>query len=184
MQENKLVRLLKEGGSWDDFEADWRSQCEKLNEDFESYAGATFEVVKEIVEQEKKRAGMFAVRDNDRFHAMFQANTASLPGYNGPVLRVRFITLSPEHDLTDKPLTEYAEVLISVLAHALTIASNDAELGARHIKMHLRSPTDQQFFAALGSGLRDRNVFESIHTRGLWLYITMKEKEAAVAAKG
>ena len=49
-----------------------------------------------------------------------------------------------------------------------------------HIKYRLRSPADQQFFAALGVGLRDRNVFKTIHTRGAWLCIELKDREIGI----
>ncbi|WP_027052664.1 hypothetical protein [Mesorhizobium erdmanii] len=174
-QENeKFVRLLEEDNTWSAFEADWRAQCEKLEEDFDSYAEATFSVIRDLIETEKKKAGVFALQMNGVYVAMVQVNKAGLPKYDSPVLRVRFMTLSPDFDLTDKSMSEYGDVLVSLLAQVLSLAYLDPELSCMHVKFHLRSQTDQQFFAMLGRGLQDRDVFESIKTRGAWLYITRK----------
>lgn len=173
-ENEKFVRLLEEDNTWSEFETDWRTQCEKLEEDFDSYAEATFSVIRELIQTQKKNAGVFALQINGTYAALVQVNKAGLPKYNSPVLRVRFMTLSPEFDLTDKSISEYGHVLMSLLAQVLSLAYLDAELSCMHVKFHLRSQTDQQFFGMLGKGLRDRDVFESIQTRGAWLYITRK----------
>jgi len=169
-----LIRLLEDNGTWAEFEADWQAQCEKYDEDFESYAEATFSVIRDLIRSEKTKAGVFALKMNGSFVAMCQVNKAGLPKYDSPVMRVRFMTLSPEFDLADKSIHEYGDVLVSLLATVLQLAYFDPELSCMHIKFHLRSQADQQFFATLGKGLQDRNLFQSIKTRGAWLYITRK----------
>ncbi|RWF51801.1 MAG: hypothetical protein EOS50_27010 [Mesorhizobium sp.] len=173
-EDEKFVRLLEEDDTWSAFEADWRAQCEKLEEDFDGYAEATFSVVRDLIHAEKKKAGVFALQMNGSYVAMVQVNKAGLPKYDSPVLRVRFMTLSPEFDLRDKSMAEYGGVLGSLLGQVLRLAYMDKELSCMHIKFHLRSQADQQFFATVGKGLQDRDIFESIQTRGAWLYITRK----------
>lgn len=172
--EFEFVRLLKSDGTWDAFCGDWKSQCDALGEDFEGYTEATFSVVDEIVTDFQRRSGVFALRQNGSHLAMCQVNLAALPGYEGPVLRVRFITLSPEYDLTNKTISEYGDVLVGLLGEVLELAYLDEDLTCRHIKFHLSSPADQQFFRALGMHIQEHNIFEKIETRGSWLYITRK----------
>ncbi|RWP62135.1 hypothetical protein [Mesorhizobium sp.] len=172
----EFVRLLEEDGTWANFEADWQAQCDKYEEDFEGYAEATFSVIRDLIRTEKKKAGVFALKMNGSFVAMCQVNKAGLPKYDSPVLRVRFMTLSPEFDLADKSFHEYGDVLSSLLAAVLELAYWNEELACMHVKFHLRSQADQQFFATLGKGLQDGNYFESIKTRGAWLYITRKQR--------
>lgn len=171
----KFIRLLADDETWDEFEADWRAQCGRLEEDFDYYAEGTFSIVDEIVQNEQRRAGVFALRDedSDSYSAMCQVNKAHLPGYDGPVLRVRHITLSPEYDLTDKSIADYAGVLVSLLGSVLQLAYGDEEFASPHVKFHLRSPADQQFFSSLGLNLKSEDFFTSIETRGAWLYITL-----------
>jgi len=172
MTDVKMIRLLKEDGTWDAFEADWRGQCDKLSEDFDSYAGSTFSIVRELVEERKRNAGVFGLKIDDKFAAMCQINKAGLPKYDSPVLRTRFMTLSPEYDLTNKTIAEYGDVLVELLMGVIELSVIDEELHANHIKFHLRSPADIPFFAAIGRGIKEHDVFASIETRGMWLYIT------------
>lgn len=171
---HNFIRLLESDGTWDAFETDWRSQCDSLGEEFDSYAEATFAVVRDLIREENRTAGVFALQIDGVFVAMCQVNKAGLPRYDSPVMRVRFITLSPEYDLTDKQLGEYAEVLVSLLMQVLQLAYMDEELQCMHLKFHLRSPADIQFFAAFGAGLSEKNLFKSIKTAGAWLHITRK----------
>ena len=96
-----------------------------FEEDFETYSEATFSLIRDLIDEEKRDAGVFGLRMGGKFSAMCQLNKAGLPRYSSPVLRVCHITLSPEYDLTDKPLKEYAEVLINLLMGVLEVAHVD-----------------------------------------------------------
>jgi len=170
----QFVRLLKENGTWQEFEADWRAQCDAIGEDFEFYAGSTIAVVGDLISSEQKNAGVFGLKIDGSYAAMCQINRAGLPKYDSPVLRTRFMTLAPDYDLTDKSSTEYGNVLVSLLFEVVKLAITDDGLGSKHIKFHLPSPQDVPFFSALGRHIKERDVFASIETRGMWLYITRK----------
>lgn len=169
---SKIVRLLAGDGSWGDFEADWRAQCSSYGEEFDSYAEGTFSVVRDLIDKEKEDAGVYAFYDEDHHISMCQVNVAGLPGYDSPVMRVRFLTLSPDFDFGDKSVDEYAIVLVTTLAGILALSDAEGTMKARHIKFHLSSPADRQFFATLGRGLDEAEEFTSVTMRGAWLYIT------------
>lgn len=173
MPTHEFVQLLSTNATWSEFEKDWRGQCETLGEDFDSYAEATFSVVRDIIEKEHVKAGVYALKIDGQYVAMCQLNRTLLPKYTGHVLRVRFLTLSPRYDLTDVPAREYGILLATVLGSVVAEARRP-DAPSKHIKFHLRSPADQQFFTLLGSGLSQADMFESIATSGAWLYITDK----------
>lgn len=160
--------------TWDEFEADWRSQCSQLGEDFDFYAEATFAVVSDLIEKENAKAGVFGLKIDGTYAAMCQVNKAGLPKYNSPVLRTRYMTLAPTYDFADKTTHEYGNVLVSLLFEVIKLAILDEALACQHVKFHLRSPQDVPFFSALGRHIRERDVFASVETRGMWLYITRK----------
>ncbi|KAB2762305.1 hypothetical protein F9K98_10740 [Brucella anthropi] len=171
---HEFVRIREDDGSWQALEANWRAQCEKLDEDFDAYAGPTFEVVTPLARAAERRAGLFALKDGLEHLAICQVNSAMLPKYDGPVMRVRFITLSPEFDLTDKNIRDYGDILVSLLYQVVRLAITDENFGSRHIKFHARSPSDINFFSALSHGLRQGDAFHSVQMSGAWLYITRK----------
>lgn len=168
----EIVRLKHDDGSWAAFRTDWEAQCSAFDEDFNSFAEGTFAVVSDLLNESGDSAGLFAVKDDDRHVSMCQLNRASIPGYSSPVLRVRFMTLSPEFDFGDKTIEDYSSVLVATFAAVLALSNTAME--AKHVKFHLRSPADRQFFALLGKGLNDSNMFHSVHVRGAWLYVTKK----------
>ncbi|CVI22769.1 conserved hypothetical protein [Agrobacterium fabacearum CFBP 5771] len=166
----EIVRLLHNDGTWEAFKQDWEAQCAFYDEDFGSYAEGTFSVVGDLVQQEGAAAGLFAVKVDGRHVSMCQLNRANIPGYTGPVLRVRYMTLSPDYDFGDKPVEDYADILIKTFATVLAVSNK--LMKADHIKFHLRSPADRQFFAALGRGMDETDMFHSVQVRGAWLYVT------------
>jgi hypothetical protein len=99
-------------------------------------------------------------------------NHADIPGHDGPVLRVRHILLSPDFDLGDAGVSEYADALVGILMNVIALSENT--LPARYIKFHARSPADMSFFAALGTALDSSGVFGKVEHKGTWLYITKK----------
>lgn len=157
-------------GSWDALIEDWRVQCEQCGEEFEGYAEATLRELEALAADGHPRAGVYALKDGESFVAVCQANCVPLPGYDGPVLRIRFMTVAPKYDFGVYSIHEYATLLISLFVASIGLSVSDRP--ANHLKFHLRSPADIQFFAALGSELSQRPVFTSVQTRGAWLYVT------------
>lgn len=168
-----FVRIRTADGSWDQLKAEWSAQCDALEEDFDSYAGTTFEVLRELVDGDQTKAGVFSLKEGGSHVAICQVNCASIPKYVGPVLRTRFITFSPECDLTDKRLSQYSRDLIELLFGVIELGFG-GDFASRHVKLHLRSPEDAKFFSAIGRGLSEHENFESVETRGQWLYLSRK----------
>lgn len=166
-----LVKLGVNGHSWEGFEKDWREQCERYEEDLEDYAGAVFPVFKSLIEDPSSVAGVYALHDGERYLAVCQLNCASLPGYTGRVLRVRYLTVAPTYDFDDHKIDEYASVLIGTLLGILEISDSD-DMQSDHVKFHLRSPAERSLFSAFGAGLDRADVYKSVKMTGAWLYVT------------
>lgn len=167
---NQFSELTKDDGSWDAFLENWRTQCGEFDEEIENFASATLRELGELATEGHPRAGVYGLQDGDDFVAVCQANCVPLPDYDGPVLRLRFLTVSPRFDFGDFEVEQYATLLVRVLVAALVLSDDEHE--AKHIKFHLKSPADRAFFAALGSHLNDEDEFESVKMIGSWLYIT------------
>lgn len=167
-----FTKLLESDGSWDAFEADWRSQCDFYNEDFDTFASDTFGVVKDLVAAANDKAGLYVLKDGDIHVAMCQLNCAMIPNYKGQVLRARFITLCPNYDLGEIEVGVYSSLMVELLYHILRVSELDPTMASQHVKLHLRSPADQPFFKAFGRGMDEHPLFESVRTVGQWLYIS------------
>jgi len=173
MAGHEFIRIGTNGTSYDDLIASWAAETESLGEDFEIYSAIPVSVFQQIMEKDAHNTGLFAVRASDgSFAAVCMLNHAYLPNYEGPVLRVRHILLSPKFDLGETELMDYVEVLFAILNGVISHSETDDKMKANHIKFHARSPADMTYFAALGQALGSAQVYASVQMKGSWLYIT------------
>jgi hypothetical protein len=164
--------LRTSDGSWQRFRASWAEECERYGAVIEDYAPATLAELQRLADIGHPRAEVYALENNFRFECVCQANCTPLPGFDGPVLRFRFITYAPEFDFGDYQIEAYVGMVVRSFAAGLRLSETD--MPARHIKFHLRSPAERQFFASLGTQLSAMNVFAEVSTHGAWLQITKR----------
>jgi len=173
-----LVQLLQSNGTYARMKTGWREQCEAAGEVFQDYAQGTFIVLDQLAANPERRAGIFGVqRGDDLPEIICQANCTPLPGHPEPVLRIRMVTISPELDFgtaPDDPAGRYVRNLVDLFFGIVELSqeSMDADMQAKDIKFHLRSPQDYAFFQAVRSELARIAQFERVEMKGAWLYIT------------
>jgi len=175
--EHELKRLKAADGSWAAFEADWSAQCVAFDEDFGQFAQATIGVLRDLAEQTPapKAAATFGLWNSETgaFDAVAQLNSTLIPGHDGKVLRIRHLLLSPYFDFGDYPIETYSTVLSRMFAHTASL-SVAGTFASRHIKFHLRSPADRQFFAGFVEPMAQLGIFSKVVMRGAWLYLSLK----------
>lgn len=130
------------------------------------------EIFRDLVERDAADAGVYALKSGQGYLAVCQLNSAWLPGYTEPVMRMRHLTVSPTLDLSDDTGTGYGAALVDVFYEVVNLCMTESDMAAKHIKFHLPSPADRTFFAAVGRELHSKNVFASVEARGAWLYIS------------
>jgi hypothetical protein len=173
-----LVQLLSSNGTYDRMKTGWREQCEAAGEEFQYFAQGTFLVLDPLAANPERRAGIFGVQKGDDLPEIIcQANCTPLPGHPEPVLRIRMVTMCPALDFgttPDDPTGRYIENLVDLFFGIVQLsqAHTNAEMQAREIKFHLRSPQDYTFFRAVRTELAKISSFESVEMKGAWLYIT------------
>lgn len=170
-QSYALVQLRSSDGSWQALVGAWTAECLAFDEEFEQYASASIPVLETLAGTDERHAGVFALADETgRYHAVLQANSTFLPGYDGKVLRVRHLLASPAYDFGEFSISEYSGILSKVLARVVSLS--ETGYPSPHIKMHLRSPADVSFFENVGDFLGNSGLFTSVKIRGAWLYLT------------
>lgn len=165
-----LSRLSASDGSWEALKRAWRAECEKFDEDFETYAPATFSILDPLALENSKKAGIFGLRDGSSMSAVCQANCTPLPGHPKPVLRVRYMTFSPRFDFGELEVQDYAKALVQLFFGIIDLSQR--VMAANEVKFHLRSLADRQFFAALEMPLSKVSAFKRVEVQGMWLYVT------------
>lgn len=173
MFEREMRFLRHVDGTWAEVETQWRAECQRFGDDLDEWAIDAFPVVRQQASEDHPRAralGLFG--DDGDCHAVCFVNLTPLPGYEGPVLRVRHLLVAPRYDLEDSPQEDYGRLLTSVFT--AVVGMTYGELAARHVKFHLRSPADVAFFQAVERTLSTLPHFESVKMRGAWLYLSTK----------
>ena len=169
----ELVRVARSNERLDEIWLQWDAQCERFGESFKDYATASMSVLRELAEEpETRSAAVFALVDESgAYLAICQVNVARIPGYDGPVLRLRHLVLAPEFDFSEEiPDDRYADVLAEVFTKVSLLSENT--MAADHIKIHLRSRGDREFFKVFEEHLREEAAFATVRMQGAWLYIT------------
>lgn len=178
-----LVQLRASDGSWQALVGAWTAECLAFEEDFDQYASASIPVLQALAEAEEASAGVFALVDESgRYHAVLQANSSFLPGYNGKVLRVRHLLASPAYDFGEFTVQEYSSILSKAFSRVVRLS--EEVYPSPHIKMHLRSPSDIAFFEVVGDFLGNSGLFTSVRIRGAWLYLTKSPDMLSVVEQG
>ena len=169
----EFMRLSREGGEWSALWKNWDDVCTNYGEQFSEFAPSALSVLKPLAEDPQVgSAGVFGLKENEEFLAACQLNVALLPKYEGKVLRLRHLVLSPEFDFSDENnLAKYIVVLSNMFAGAVKLANSEME--AKHLKLHLLSPADREFFSNFSEYLSDVAKFSSVKMGGAWLYITI-----------
>ena len=166
-----MAQLTTADGSWAAMSDQWGQQCADFEEDFGGYALDALPVLRDLAAKPTPAAGVFALRrGGQEFEALCQANSTFLPGYTGKVLRVRHMLLAPRFDFGEYPIEDYVSVLSAMFARSVYLAKS--ALPSDHIKFHLRSPADRQFFEAGLGIIQEHSEFDSVKIRGAWLYMT------------
>lgn len=165
-----LVRLGSDGHSLEGLIENWRKQAESHGEEFDqsAYPVGLFEPLEAAG---RPQAGVFALHYGGEYLAACQLNSAYIPGYQNRVMRLRHLTISPTLELTDQSVDQYGLVLFDVLSGVINLCLDNGPMRSPHLKFHLPSPADRQYFATIGRNLASRKVFASVEARGAWLYM-------------
>lgn len=170
----EFVRIGTEGHEWEKLSSDWKAQTESLGEEFDEDYQLQPDLFLPLIGRNDKKAGLYAIQDNDHYESICQINVAGIPSYTKPVMRVRHITFAPRIDLaSDEAIEAYSNALVETFYSVVKLSDEDGAMKAGHIHFHLPSPADRQFFTFMGQKFKDRELFADVASKGAWLYITL-----------
>ena len=169
----EFKRISLENGLWGKLWAEWDEICSSFGESFQDFAPSSLTILQPLAESpQTNSSGVFALVDQDSILAVCQLNVAWIKGYTDRVLRLRHLLLSPEYDFSDEvTVDKYVQILSEMFAGTVLCAEN--ELLAKHVKLHLQSPADRQFFKEIEQHLAKAAKFSSVKMHGAWLYVDL-----------
>lgn len=168
----RLLPVSDADRSWGALKAQWRKAAEAVEEDFSTYALGTFAALDPLVQGGK--GNLYALYDGAVPQAFCQVNKLLMPKFEGPVLRARFMTISPAYDLGSSGADKYGQLLIELFSGVVWLSRN--ALAAHHVLFPLPSPADAQFLAPLQSPVPD-SPFQRFAIHGAWVECDLKLHE-------
>lgn len=166
----RLLSIKDPDRSWRAIKSQWKKDAEGAGEDFASFGGiAAFDAV---ASKEGDNPSLYCLSDGERFHAVCQIRRMLMSKYQEPILRARFINVSPAYELGVTGTEQYAQILVALFSGVVWL-SKDA-LSAAHIRFLLKSPGDSQFFAALQAAT-PQSPFSKFTIEGALIECSLKD---------
>lgn len=167
-----MHKLYLNDGTWDALVDDWGRICQSYDEDFENYMTVSIPTLKQqCIECENERwSGSYSLKNNEGQHiAVAFLNAAHIKGFNGRVLRVRHLSMSPLYDFGEYDEGTYAKTLSEIVMKIVEMSDSDLE--SPNIKIHFRSPADVRLFRIFAEKMNEFEHFSTIKMVGSWLHI-------------
>uniref|UniRef100_UPI004048C6FB hypothetical protein n=1 Tax=Yoonia sp. TaxID=2212373 RepID=UPI004048C6FB len=169
----EITKLERVGAAeWAKIVLEWEAESNLYSEDFLDHATASMPMLEDLANSAPLRdAGVYSYKNNGKATAILQANAARLPGYDGKVLRVRHIVLSPRFEFDeDIDMDAYASVLIGVFTGSMLLAED--EMIAPHLKFHMKSRAERTFGEQFTKAMQASKVFKNCDMKGSWIYLS------------
>jgi hypothetical protein len=176
----RLTPIGQDDRSWAKVKTEWKAAADKAGEDFSTLTTGALVFLEPLSLLEGPKSGLYAYSEADEVRAVCQIGRILVSRYPSPVVRVRFITVSPLFDAGTLDVTAYAQLMVSLFSGVVWLARTS--LGARIIQFHLRSPSDAQYFTALQIAA-PLSPFSKFSIKGSWIECLLKD-QIAVNASG
>lgn len=168
----RLLPITDADRSWASLKSQWRKAAEAAEEDFSAYTQGMFAALEPVMQSGK--GGLYGLYEGTVPQAFCQVSKLLMPKFEGPVLRCRFMTVSPAYDLGHAGLDKYGQLLIELFSGMVWLSRN--ALSASHVQFQLRSPADAQFLAPLQAPVPD-SPFQRFAINGAWVECDLKLPE-------
>ncbi len=182
----RLLRAEADTGVFQELEAQWRGQCEELNELYDEFAGPSLDHARRVASDplRKETYAIYALQDSTgEYVCLSHINVARLPGTAGRTLRVVWVLMAPRYDYEEIAPDTMAQLVAGLFELVIDLASGgqDERMAAEHIKIHLTGLGDRRFFGPAVQHLKSSEILQDVETRGNWLHLSLNEYLGQIA---
>jgi hypothetical protein len=174
----RLLPMKEPDRSWRTIKAQWKKDAESVGEDFSTFSTGNFTTYDGLT-KDGDNPNLYCLSDGERVHAACQVSRLMMSKFPGPILRTRFIVVSPAYDLGIADAGQYAQMMVALFSGIVWLSRDT--MSASHIRFFLKSPGDAQFFAALRAST-PLSLFSQFTIEGALIECSLKEDEMAETA--
>src|SRR5207237_7324325 len=114
--------------------------------------------------------------DGERIQSACQVSRLMMSKFPTPILRARFVVVSPLYELGVADAGQYAQTMVALFCGIVWLSRDTMSAG--HIRFFLKSPGDAQFFAALQAST-PLSPFSDFTIEGALIECSLKEAEGS-----
>lgn len=171
----RLVPMRDADKSWRAVKAQWKKDAESVGEDFSTFSMGSYAAF-DALTKDGDHPTLYCLSDGERIHAACQVSRLMMSKFPTPILRARFISVSPIYELGMLDAGQYAQMMVALFSGIVWLSRDT--LSAGHIRFFLKSPADSQFFAALQAATA-LSPFSKFTIEGGLIECSLKEPEGA-----
>jgi len=159
--------------SWRSIKAQWRKDAESVGEEFSTFSMGSYAAFDGLT-KDGDHPTLYCLSDGEKVHAACQVSRLMMSKFPTPILRARFIVVSPVYELGQADAGQYAQIMVALFSGIIWLSRDT--LSAGHIRFFLKSPGDSQFFTALQAATE---LFSKFTIDGALIECSLKEDEVA-----
>ena len=164
--------------SWRSIKAQWKKDADSVGEDFSTFSNGSYAAF-EALTKDGDNPTLYCLSDGEKIHAACQVSRLMMSKFPNPILRARFIVVSPIYELGIANGVQYAQMMVALFSGIVWLSRDT--MTASHIRFFLKSPGDAQFFAPLKAAT-EVSLFSEFTIGGALIECSLKEAELAETA--
>jgi hypothetical protein len=174
----RLLPMKEPERSWRSIKSQWKKDAESVGEDYSTLSTGIFSTY-DALTKDGDGPNLYCLSDGERVHAACQVSRLMMSKFPNPILRARFIVVSPIYELGMADAGQYAQMMVALFSGIVWLSRDMMTAG--HIRFFLKSPGDAQFFAPLQTAT-ELSPFSEFTISGGLIECTLKEAELAETA--
>jgi hypothetical protein len=171
----RLVPMKDADKSWRAVKAQWKKDAESVGEDFSTFSMGSYAAFDSLT-KDGDHPTLYCLFDGEKVHAACQVSRLMMSKFPTPILRARFINISPNYELGQADAGQYAQMMVALFSGIVWLSRDT--LSAGHIRFFLKSPGDSQFFTALQAAT-PQSPFSEFRIEGALIECSLKEAESS-----
>jgi hypothetical protein len=110
-----LLPMKDADKSWRSIKAQWKKDAESVGEDFSTFSmgGCT---AFDALTKDGDHPTLYCLSDGEKVHAACQVSRLMMSKFPTPILRARFVNVSPVYELGLAGSSQYAQILVALFS--------------------------------------------------------------------
>ena len=106
----RLLPMKEPDRSWRSIKGQWKKDAESVGEDFSTFSTGSFTAYDGLT-KDGDHPSLYCLSDGERIHAACQVSRLMMSKFPSPILRARFILVSPIYELGIADAGQYAQIV-------------------------------------------------------------------------